>query len=79
MRKQNLKVGEEAEELGAAERNEDIVAELADILDVIDAIKEMFGISETDLREAQAINAEKKGGFGQRLLLEWSNASQKGS
>lgn len=69
------KVMEEAAELGASETKEEISGELADILDVIDQVQRMFGISDIsdiELREARALNAKEKGGFRQRLFLEWS-------
>jgi predicted house-cleaning noncanonical NTP pyrophosphatase (MazG superfamily) len=66
------KIVEEAGELGASETKEEITGELADILDVIDQIQNMFGISEIELREARGRNAKEKGGFLQRFFLEWS-------
>lgn len=63
---------EEAVELGDSETKEKITAEVADILDVIDQVREMFGIRKTELKAARALNSKQKGGFRQRLLLEWS-------
>ena len=73
------KVIEEAGELCSSEGNENMAGELADILDIIDEIKKTFDISEAGLTKARAINAKKKGGFEQRILLEGSNVEQKGS
>jgi predicted house-cleaning noncanonical NTP pyrophosphatase (MazG superfamily) len=67
------KVVEEATELGAAERNDEVVAELADMLDVLDQIKKAFDIDEAVLKKARAVNAEKKGDFCDQLFLEWSD------
>ena len=66
------KVVEEAGELAASETKDEITGELADILDVIDQVQAAFGVSETELGEARARNAAEKGGFRQRLFLEWS-------
>jgi predicted house-cleaning noncanonical NTP pyrophosphatase (MazG superfamily) len=66
------KVVEEAGELGASVTKDEITSELADILDVIDQVQATFGVCETELSEARARNAREKGGFRQRLFLEWS-------
>jgi predicted house-cleaning noncanonical NTP pyrophosphatase (MazG superfamily) len=66
------KIVEEATELGESETREEIAAELADILDVIDETKKTYGISEAELEKARALNTQAKGGFRQRLFLEWS-------
>jgi hypothetical protein len=58
--------------LGASETKAEISGELADILDVIDQVQRMFGISDTELGEARALNAKEKGGFRQQFVLEWS-------
>jgi predicted house-cleaning noncanonical NTP pyrophosphatase (MazG superfamily) len=54
------KVVEEATELGAAQRNDEIVAELADMLDVLDQIKKAFDIDEAVLKKARVVNAKKR-------------------
>lgn len=66
------KVIEEATELGTSETKIEISGELADLLDVMDQVQNSFGITDTELREARALNAQEKGGFQQRFFLEWS-------
>jgi predicted house-cleaning noncanonical NTP pyrophosphatase (MazG superfamily) len=66
------KVVEEAGELAVSETKDEIAGELADILDVLDQVREAFGVSEGELREARTRNAAEKGGFQQRYFLEWS-------
>jgi predicted house-cleaning noncanonical NTP pyrophosphatase (MazG superfamily) len=66
------KVIEEAGELGASTTKEEITGELADVLDVIDQVQGMFGITDNELQMARADNTKEKGGFRERCFLEWS-------
>lgn len=66
------KVGEEASALPALKKAKDIMAELADVLDVAAEIQKVFKISSAALRAAQKENAVRKGGFKKRVYLEWS-------
>ena len=67
------KVGEEASALPVAKNNEELISELADILDVIDEIKKFKNITDEQLKTAQKVNFDKKGGFDQRLFLYWTS------
>ena len=67
------KVGEEAGALPKAGSREELVAELADVVDVIEELKKAKHISDTELAAAQAENQKKKGGFAKRLFLIWSS------
>lgn len=67
------KVGEEGSGLEAAESKQEIIEELADVLDVIDEIKKIKGITDVDIRAAQKKAYEKKGGFNEKIFLEWSS------
>ncbi len=64
-----IKLVEEANEVCAAERREDIIAELADVGEVIAAICAATGISEADIREAQKEKLLKVGGFESGTIL----------
>ena len=66
------KVEEEASGLQASKTDEELVSELADVMDVIDEIKKLKGISEESIKEKQKINFEKKGGFDKKIFLLWS-------
>lgn len=66
------KVVEEAGELGACETRPSLLGELADLLAVLDQVQKTFGITDAELREARAVNAQEKGGFRERFFLEWS-------
>jgi predicted house-cleaning noncanonical NTP pyrophosphatase (MazG superfamily) len=66
------KAEEEASGVAASVKRVDIIAELADLIDVTDEIRRVFGISDDELQKAQKLNAEKKGGFEKKIFLEWS-------
>ena len=62
------KLIEEAGE--AAEAHEDdLVAELADLYEVIDAVMASFGISGDQLFAEQMKRREARGGFAQKIML----------
>lgn len=62
------KLVEEAREAEAA-TPEELPTELADVLEVFDAICQAFGVSRDDVMKLQAERREQRGGFEQRLQL----------
>lgn len=46
------------------------IDELCDILEVLEAISEVMGFSETQIKEAKKQKADKNGSFSKRLCLE---------
>ena len=66
------KVVEEAEELRAASAREDVVKELADVLEVLEAVMRFDGIDMGEVRTVQAVRREARGGFERRLRLRWT-------
>ena len=62
------KLMEEAGEVVEAE-GEDLVAELADLYEVIDALMASSGISGDRILEAQVKRREERGGFAQKIML----------
>ena len=66
------KVVEEAEELRAASAREDVVKELADVLEVLEAVMRVEGIDMGEVRSVQAARREARGGFERRLRLRWT-------
>ena len=66
------KVGEEAGGLGRAHSREELIDELADILNVIAEIRKLKKIKAGDLKKALRRNMETKGGFKKRIWLTWS-------
>ena len=61
------KLQEELTEFSASNGSQD---ELADILEVIDAICEFKGISREDLEKRKEEKNQKRGGFKKRIILE---------
>ncbi|OGI26718.1 MAG: hypothetical protein A2359_03525 [Candidatus Moranbacteria bacterium RIFOXYB1_FULL_43_19] len=66
------KVGEEASGLLAAKNKEEIIEELADVLDVAEEIRRHWKIKPSCLANMQKENARKKGGFKKKIYLVWS-------
>ncbi len=65
------KLVEEAREAATAEPR-DLVAELADLGEVIDAVLDSHGIDREALGTEQARRRAERGGFTQRLRLLWT-------
>ncbi|MGB4076181.1 MAG: nucleoside triphosphate pyrophosphohydrolase [Minisyncoccia bacterium] len=66
------KVEEEASALPVATSREELIEELADVMDVIDEIKRLKSITNEEMTTAQIKTTGKKGGFKKRLFLLWS-------
>ena len=62
------KLIEEAGEAAEAQE-EDLVAEVADLYEVIDAVMASFGISRDRLLAEQMKRREARGGFAQKIML----------
>jgi predicted house-cleaning noncanonical NTP pyrophosphatase (MazG superfamily) len=63
------KLREEAEEYFAEEQDERALEELADLLEVIRALSVIHGGDSETLEKIRAEKAERRGGFGGRILL----------
>ena len=70
------KVGEEASALPVCSDKQELIRELADVLDVIAEIKHIKNITDKELLEASQKNFERKGGFAKKLFLVWSSDDQ---
>jgi predicted house-cleaning noncanonical NTP pyrophosphatase (MazG superfamily) len=68
------KVVEEAEELREAAAREDVVKELADVLEVLEALMQADGIDVEQVRAVQAARRRDRGGFERRLVLRWTES-----
>jgi predicted house-cleaning noncanonical NTP pyrophosphatase (MazG superfamily) len=62
------KLIEEAAEVAAAD-GENLIRELADLYEVIDALMASYGISGDRILNAQAKRRENRGGFAQKIML----------
>jgi predicted house-cleaning noncanonical NTP pyrophosphatase (MazG superfamily) len=65
------KLLEEAQEAATANR-EDLIEELADLLDVIDALIESHHISQESIVLTRDQKRAEKGGFTQKVKLLWT-------
>lgn len=70
------KLSEEAQEASAASA-EQLVTELADLYEVIDAVMAAYGIEPSTVLNVQAERRNKRGGFGKRLKLLWVEEKDK--
>ena len=56
-------------ELADAKDREHIVEELADVMELIDTILEVNGLSLEEIRKVQKAKADVRGGFRKRILM----------
>jgi|688.fasta_scaffold764306_1 predicted house-cleaning noncanonical NTP pyrophosphatase (MazG superfamily) len=64
-----LKLLEEADEVIKAKAQQALTQELADILEVIDALCRLHNISKEQLLTEQAVKREQRGSFNERLFV----------
>ncbi len=65
------KLVEEAQEVQEASTKQDIILELADLLEVMNALKASFQITATEIEEARKTKAYQNGAFTKHLFLEY--------
>ena len=65
------KLVEEAEEVQMADSLADVVAELADVAEVMAALMDAYGIELGQVRLAQDAKRAERGGFEGRVELGW--------
>ncbi len=68
--KLRLKLVEEADEVVTAQSHDELITELADVLDVIDALKSLHGITSEQIANAQAKKYAERGNFDKRMFVE---------
>lgn len=64
------KLVEEAGEVQAAHSREELVKELADVLEVVEALQDANGISPKEVLSVKHQKAKRNGKFEKRILLE---------
>lgn len=64
-----IKLREEVEEVCVAQDSKELIEELADVFEVIDALCALQKISLEDVRAAQQEKCDKKGGFYKRAFV----------
>ena len=67
------KVGEESDGLLTAKTKEELISEMADIVEVIEEIKRFKKITSQQVENARKANFRRKGGFKKRLFLVWAS------
>lgn len=65
-----LKLQEEAHEVLCAKNRNELIEELADVLEVIDALSQLHGLAPEEIKVAQTKKRNEKGGFAQRTFVE---------
>ena len=64
------KLIEEANEVLNADNRDDVLSELADLREVMDAIKQIYNINTLEVNTIQAVKALQRGKFEKRLYLK---------
>lgn len=64
---------EESKELKEATTKEDIINELSDILELVNALANISDINLDDLENKRLEKRNKKGGFDKKIFLEYSD------
>lgn len=64
------KLLEEAQEVVVAKNRTELINELADVFEVIDALAMVHGITRTEINAAQAKKYQERGGFEERRFVE---------
>lgn len=66
-----IEESEEARQVGYNDENRtELLNQLTDVAEVLDATLEAFGITKEDLEAAQAKKRTERGGFKERIFLE---------
>jgi predicted house-cleaning noncanonical NTP pyrophosphatase (MazG superfamily) len=65
------KLYEEALEVKKADNKEDLIKEIVDVLEVIDAIKKSYGLSESQIQYVKESKSYKNGAFQDQIYLEY--------
>jgi len=63
------KILEEAKELTGAKKKEEIINEIVDIQELIDALSSELGLTKSEIQKQQKIKNKKRGGFKKKLFL----------
>lgn len=67
------KIVEEAKELASATDRQAVLAEYADLSIVLDAFTRHFEIAPAEIEVALTESLQRKGGFGAKHFLEWTD------
>lgn len=64
------KLTEEAEEVARTQSRSELIAELADVFEVIDALTKVHNITKDEILQTQNKKREERGGFERRQFVE---------
>lgn len=67
-----LKLLEEASEVQKAQKKEDVLEELADVLEIVDTLAQAYNIEAKDLQIAQEKKRQEKGSYQKRIFLTFA-------
>jgi len=67
-----LKLIEEATEVNRAQTKEEILEELADVLEIVQTITKMYQISEENLKTTQEKKLQEKGSYQERMFVTFA-------
>ena len=65
------KLVEEAREVVGANNKNEIIEELADVLEIYEALLKTYGLDEEDIKFIKEAKAKKNGRFDKKLFLEY--------
>jgi predicted house-cleaning noncanonical NTP pyrophosphatase (MazG superfamily) len=63
------KIVEEAQELSEAKTDSNILEEIADVYEIINALKQLKNLSDADIEAVQTQKRQKRGGFDERIIM----------
>lgn len=69
------KIIEEAQEIAEASQDE-AAAEIADVQQAVDDLKVLYGVTDTDVAQAQRIKNEKNGPFEKGIFVEYVEVAE---
>jgi predicted house-cleaning noncanonical NTP pyrophosphatase (MazG superfamily) len=70
------KVLEEASGVSNHVDHNHMVAEIADLLITLEAVKKEFGITQEEINQAVQASLDEKGAYDERLYLSWSSDTE---
>lgn len=65
------KLCEEAKEVLETKSKQELIGEISDVLETIDALKEVYKIDDQELIKAKNSKANKNGAFKEKIFLEY--------
>lgn len=65
------KLIEEANEVASSVTESDLISEIGDVLELIDALKKVYHLSDDEIEMRKGKKAQSNGRFDKRLMLEY--------